>query len=66
MHFLVTTGGYLSNYDRGLSTNPKMQVDTHDLGQIQEWHEWSVSITLRHWPEEFIVAILRSFPVWAD
>jgi hypothetical protein len=27
---------------------------------------WSVSITLRHWPEEFIVAILRSFPVWAD
>jgi hypothetical protein len=27
---------------------------------------WSVSITLRHWPEEFIVAILLSLPVWAD
>jgi phage-related protein len=33
---------------------------------VNEIRIWSVSITLRHWPEEFIVAILRSLPVWVD
>ena len=44
----------------------RLHVIRKVLEKVVKQVEWSVSITLRHWPEEFIVAILRSLPVWAD
>jgi ribosome biogenesis GTPase len=76
----VDRGSYLIRNELGeipaeLAGKFYFQVESSvDLPCVGDWvtvqyHNdaaWIVSITLRHWPEEFIVAILRSLPVWAD